>query len=116
MRRRLVTIKYGDFVKTYAIDSDGTYSAKMKALDFFLKEFGIPGRPVHYLTRKKHLMDISVRLEFDKRKFRTVIPSSDYNIYLIEQLQKSVGRRTDLPDKNKNEATKLLLRLQEVLQ
>jgi len=116
MEKKEVTIRYGLLVRTYELEADSPYRAKLTALNLFLTENGIPGRPVDYLTRKRHLIEVSCRSSHDGRKDRHDVPVTAYSEYLLEQLQKTIGRRDDLPAKKKTKATDLVLKLQEVLQ
>ena len=110
---REVTLRYGKFEKTYPIEADSHYTARMEALTRFLEEFKIPGRPVEYLTKKKGLIEITVRSEVDRRTIPRDGPSP---LFYVEQTIKFKRwvREGDLPKSKKTAAVKLLLQLEEV--
>jgi len=111
---REVTLRYGEYDKTYPIEADSYYAAKMEALGKFLEEFKIPGKPFEYLTRKKGLIEITARSSVDRRTFSREGPQPQFYTEQVERLRKWI-REGDLPETTKVKATKLLLRLGEVL-
>ena len=110
---REVTLRYGTVEKTYPIESDNHYSARVEALAKFLEEFKIPGRPVEYLTTKKGSIEISVKSAVDRRTIPRDGPSPLFYIEQTIRLKRWV-REGDLPGSKKTKATKLLLQLEEV--
>jgi len=110
---REVTLRYGEIEKTYPIESDNHYAARMEALSKFLVEFKIPGRPVEYLTTKKGQIEISVKSAIDKRTIPRDGPSPLFYSGQVVKLRRWV-REGDLPRRKKTKATELLLQLEEV--
>lgn len=112
---REVTLRYNGYEKTYSIESESHYSARMEALGKFLEEFGIPGRPVEYLTRRKGLIDITVRSAVDRRTFtKEGLPPVEFYTSQVDRLRKLI-RESEFPETTKVRVTKLLLRVSEVL-
>lgn len=111
---REVTLRYNGYEKSYPIEADSHYAARMEALGKFLEEFKIPGRPVEYLTRKKGLIEINVRSAVDRRTFTRDGPPTSFYTEQVGRLRKWV-REGNFPDETKAKATRLLLKLGEVL-
>lgn len=111
---REVTLRYDGYEKTYPVESETHYSARMEALGKFLEEFKIPGRPVEYLTRKKGLISIEVKSAVDRRTFSKDGPPTLFYTEQVEKLRRWV-RESSFPEKKKTQATKLLLELEGVL-
>jgi len=111
---REVTLRYNGCEKTYPVESETHYAARMEALGKFLEEFKIPGRPVEYLTRKKNLISIEVKSAVDRRTFTKEGPPSLFYVEQVEKLRKWI-RESDFAEDKKTKATKLLLELEEVL-
>ena len=110
---REVTLRYNGYEKTYPIEADSHYAARMEALGKFLEEFKIPGRPVEYLTKKKGLIEIQVRSSVDRRTLPKDGPSTSFYVEQVDRLRRWV-REGDLPKGVKVKATKLLLELSGV--
>jgi len=111
---RDVTLRYGSNEKTYQIESDTHYGARVVALGMFLEEFKIPGRPVEYVTRKKGLIEITVRSAVDRRTFGRDEAQPEFYVEQVERLRQWV-REGPLSEGKKVKATELLLDLVEVL-
>ena len=111
---REVTLKFNGCERTYPIEADSYYAAKIEALGLFLEEFKIPGKPFEYLTRKKGLIEITARSAVDRRTFSREGPQPQFYTEQVEKLRKWI-REGSLPEKTKTKATKLLLQLGEVL-
>ena len=111
---REVTLRYNGNEKTYPIEADTHYAARVEALNKFLEDFKIPGKPVEYLTIKKGLIEITVRSAIDRRTFTREGPPASFYTEQVEKMRKWV-REGDLPEGTKVKATKLLLKLEEVL-
>lgn len=111
---REVTLKYDGCEKSYPIEADTHYAARIEALGKFLEDFKIPGSPVEYLTRKKGLIEITVRSAVDRRTFTREGPPASFYTEQVEKMRRWV-REGDFPEEIKVKATKLLLKLGEVL-
>lgn len=111
---REVTLRFDGYEKTYSIEAESHYDARMQALGKFLEEFKIPGRPVEFLTRKKGLIEITVRSAVDRRTFSREGPPPQFYTEQVDRLRRWIGKG-DFPEVTKVKATKLLLKLGEVL-
>ena len=111
---REVTLRHNSNEKTYPIESDTHYSARMEALGLFLEEFKIPGRPVEFLTTKKGLIGIEVRSAVDRRTFNKEGPTTQFYVEQVSKLRRWV-RESTFPENKKVKATRLLLKLEGVL-
>lgn len=112
---REVTLRFNGHEKTYSIESDTHYAARVEALGRFLEEFKIPGRPIEYLTRKKGLIEIGVRAAVDRRTLnKEGPPPAQFYTEQVDRLRKGI-RESTFPEKVKIRATKLLLELEGVL-
>jgi len=111
---REVTLRYDGYEKMYPIEADTHYGARIEALGKFLDEFKIPGRPVEFLTKKKGLIEIEVRSAVDRRTLTKEGPIPQFYSEQVERLRGWI-REGDFPEETKVKATKLLLKLGEVL-
>lgn len=112
---REVTLRYNGCEKTYSVESDTHYAARVEALGMFLEEFKIPGRPIEFLTRKKGLIEIGVRAAVDRRTLnREGPPPAQFYTEQVDRLRKWI-RESNFPEEKKVKATELLLELEKVL-
>lgn len=114
---REVTLRFQDIEKTYTIEADSHYLARVAALDRFLEEYKIPGRPVDYITgSRKGLIEMAVKSAVDRRTLgRGYEPEESFYTDQVEKLRRYVRESRLVPEDKKVEATKLLLELEEVL-
>lgn len=111
---REVTLRHNGNERTYPIESETHYAARMSALGLFLEEFKIPGRPVEYLTTKKGVIGIEVKSAVDRRTFSKEGPTTQFYAEQVSKLRRWV-RESSFPEEKKVEATRLLLKLEGVL-
>ena len=111
---REVSLRFSTYEKSYSIESDTHYGARVIALGKFLEEFKIPGKPVEFLTKKKGLIEITVRSEMDGRTADRSEPSTEFYLGKVESLRKQI-RESSLPEEKKVVATKHLLALSSLL-
>lgn len=110
-----VSVKLNSSEKTYTISAERDYGARSIAVGKFLEEFKIPGIAVEYVSgKKKGLVEIVVRAAVDGRKISKYGPSGEFYSEQIGKFRKWV-REGDFTEDTKAEATRLLLRLGEVL-
>ena len=109
-----VNVTFNSYSKQYLIEAEGHYNARIQALEKFLPEFKIPGSPVDYVTRKKDVIEISVKKLLDRRKIPKVYPQANFYIEHVSKLRQWI-REGELPEEKKRKVTKLLLEVGEVL-
>jgi len=110
-----VTVKFNSHEKAYPISAERDYGARSLAVGKFLEEFKLPGMAVEYVSgKKKGLMEITVRAAVDKRRISKYGPSGEFFSEQIGKLRRWV-RESNFTEDTKAEATKLLLKLGDVL-
>jgi len=114
---REVTLNFESTEKTYQVDTNTHYEARVEALSRFLEDYKIQGRPVDYIVgRFKGIIGMTVRSSVDKRTLsKNSEPGEAFVLEQVERLRRHVRTSTFLSDKSKSKATKLLLQLEEVL-
>lgn len=110
-----VTVSLEKNEKTYCIEAERDYGARLEALKRFQEEFRIAGNPVEYLTKRRGYFNIVVRSAFDKRKQPRSSNSSDPSFY-IEQVGRimKLVRESSLQEEDKVKAGNLLSELEEL--
>lgn len=113
---REVALSFEGTEKTYKVDKDTHYSARVTALEMFLDEFKIQGRPVDYISgRLKGLISITVRSAVDNRTGeRNTEPDSAFLLDQTNRLRRHVRTSPSLSEDRKSTATQLILQLEEV--
>ena len=109
-----VLVAFNGHSKEYLVEAESHYNARIQALERFLPEFKIPGSPVDYVTRKKDVIEMSVRKVLDRRKIPKTYPQTDFYVEHINKLRKWI-REGELPADKKRKITALLLKVSEVL-
>jgi hypothetical protein len=113
---REITVSLQDSERVYLLDTDNYYEARVGALKLFLKEFNLPGNPADYLSgRLRGLIRISLRSSIDKRRDEKPLLTSEMLLEQVSSLREGIRVSQDLVDKSKSRATKLLLKVEEVL-
>ena len=111
----VVTCKMNGLEATYdPIVADRYYDARVKGINQFLIENRIPGRPWEYISKKRGVIEVTVRTKEDSRKD----PRRTYELdYFLEQAGKLKDQIRDstLSTTVKRESVKLLRNLREVL-
>lgn len=113
---RDVTLNFEGHEKTYTVDKETHYAARVEALSRFLEEFKIQGRPVDYIVgRFKGLIGITVKSEVDNRTGeRNTEPDNAFLLDQTGRLRRHVRESPSLTEERKSKATGLLLELEEV--
>jgi hypothetical protein len=63
-----VQIKQDRHTKSYKISASKSYRARAEAIDKFINEFHLPGRPYEYISGdRKGVLEVSVRCDVDSR-------------------------------------------------
>lgn len=108
-----VVVKKDTIESVYTVTAPRYYDARKQALEMFLRENRVPGRPWEYFSGVRGGIEISVRTLQDRRKER-VTPEREYYLEQVEYLRKLI-RESEFDSDTKRRSTGLLLKLREVL-
>lgn len=91
----IVTCSFQTYQKSYPVTAKSYYKARVTALQLFLSEFNIPGRPWEYVTTKRGVIYFTVQ-SMAPRKGTTIVStfSEDYYLQtLIDKLNPSQKKK-----------------------
>ena len=96
-----VDVALGPYQGVYKVSASRYYDAKSRALEMFLEEFKVPGKPYEYLSTKRLLVSIEVKSETDRRTGTKAVVDSKALVGQLGNL-KDLVNWSDIPVAKRN--------------